>query len=293
MVALSLALGACAGDTPAWMTRLEDSRFLWEMSIPGTHDSGAMLEPLPGLAKTQELTIAEQLDAGVRFLDLRARIVDDELWLYHGAIDQDQAFDDVFDEMYAFLDANPGEVIIASLKEETAPSNATKAFDAIVGEYVAKSPAHWRLDATLPPLGGARGRIVLVRRFSSQVTPFGIDAAPWADDATFEISNDAQLYVQDEYTVENNDEKWNAIEQLVANPTSGVLHLDYTSGYQTNAMGLPNILAVSDDINARLDAKLATAIAQKERIAPCVYVMDHVTRERVQALIDLNVFEPL
>ncbi len=264
------------------MSRAPDSRELWELVIPGTHDSGAMLEPLLGLAATQDLTIAEQLEAGVRFFDLRARIVEDSFWLYHGSIDQDQAFADVFATLYAYLDANPSETIIASLKEEATPSNATKAFDAIFADYVAQSPEHWLLGEAFPSLGEARGKIVLVRRFSSTMAPLGIDAAPWADDATFTITN--RLRVQDEYTVDDNNAKWAAITALLDEPRiAGTLYLDYTSGYQTNDMGLSNILAVSDDINARLDETLAN-----EAILPVVFVMDHVTSERVRAVIDAN-----
>jgi 1-phosphatidylinositol phosphodiesterase len=290
-IAVTVSLGACAGDA-AWMSRLEDSRGIWDIMIPGTHDSGALLEPLPGLAKTQELTIAEQLDAGVRFLDLRARIVDDQFWLYHGAIDQDQAFDDVFDTMYAFLDANPTEVIIASLKEETAPSNATKAFDTIFAEYVAKSPEHWDLRTRLTHLGEVRGRIMLVRRFSSTMSPLGIDASPWQDNATFRIDNgETKLLVQDHYAVDNNDDKWSAIQSVLGTYESLALRLDFTSGYHTNDMGLPNILAVSDDINARLDATLDPRDAGS--IAPTILIMDHVTPERVKRVLEVNIFEPL
>ncbi len=294
---VAIALGVlgtlgCGPDpvaVPEWISSLDDAVHLSELIIPGTHDSGALLEPLPGLAATQTLTIEEQLDAGVRFLDLRARIVDDELWLYHGAIDQDQAFTDVFATMYAFLDAHPDEVLVASLKEETAPANATKTFDAIFSEYVAASPEHWELGTVVPRVGDARGRIVLLRRFPTTMAPLGIDASPWEDDTTFAINNDAWIRVQDEYTVESNDAKWSAIEELHFRSEPGILSINFTSGYHTNEMGLPNILAVSDDINARLDAKFATA----ESLRPLILVMDHVTRDRVRAVILANRFEAL
>lgn len=288
-------LGACNENdavVPLWMSSIDDSVHLSQLVIPGTHDSGAMLEPLAGLAATQDLTIAEQLDAGVRFLDLRARIVDDQFWLYHGAIDQDQAFADVFATMYAFLDTHPDEVIIASVKEETAASNATKTFDAIFAEYVAGSPEHWDLRTTVPNLGDARGKIVLLRRFPTAMAPLGIDASPWEDDATFAITNDAWIRIQDEYTVENNEEKWNAIQALHGRSEGGILSIDFTSGYQTNEMGLPNILAVSDDINARLDAKFADELPGLQT-RPMIFVMDHVTRERVRAVILANKIEQL
>lgn len=122
-----------------------------------------------------------------------------------------------------------------------------------------------------------------MRRFPASPA-VGIDASPWADNATFSIANAAALRVQDEYVVTDNAAKWAAIEALLDEPRApATLYLDYTSGYQTDAMGLPNILAVSDDINARLDARLAAA-----PLPPGVLVMDFVTRARVAAVIDSN-----
>ena len=286
-LACIVAAGCIGTAEPAWMSGIDDTRSLTALSIPGTHDSGALHEPLAGLAKTQALTIAEQLDAGVRFLDLRARIIDDAFWLYHGSIDQDQAFVDVFATMYAFLDANPTETIIASLKEEAMPTGATRTFDAIFADYVAASPDRWHLGRAVPTLGDARGKIVLVRRFSTTIaSPLGIDAAPWADNATFSIDNgDAALRIQDEYIVTDNNAKWAAIEALLAEPGApSTLYLDYTSGYQPTPMGLPDILAVSNDINARLDTRLATAPDAPRG----VLVMDYVTAARIGAVIQRN-----
>lgn len=270
------------------MSAAADGASLASLVIPGTHDSGALHEPLLSLAKTQDLTIEEQLAAGVRFFDLRARIIDDAFWLYHGSIDQDQAFADVFATMYAFLEANPSEVLVASLKEEAPPTGATLPFDAVFASYVAAAPERWHLAPTVPTVGEARGTIVLVRRFSA-TEPVGIDAAPWADNATFSIANAAALRVQDEYVVTDNTAKWTAITRLLDEPRDGAtLFLDYTSGYRPTDMGLADILAVSDDINARLDQRLASGA-----VASGILVMDHVTRERVQAVIDANEFAPL
>lgn len=44
---------------------------LWEMSIPGTHDSSARTNYFSYADKCQTWSITEQLDHGVRFLDLR------------------------------------------------------------------------------------------------------------------------------------------------------------------------------------------------------------------------------
>src|SRR5688500_16988143 len=56
-----------------WMGSLPDATNVAQLSIPGTHDSGARTEPVGGTAKCQNLSIADQLTAGVRYLDIRCR----------------------------------------------------------------------------------------------------------------------------------------------------------------------------------------------------------------------------
>ena len=53
------------------MKNLSDNSKITEFSIPGTHDSGALL-PIP-FAQTQKLSFANQLNNGIRFLDIRLR----------------------------------------------------------------------------------------------------------------------------------------------------------------------------------------------------------------------------
>ena len=51
--------------TKGWMGELDDSHLLSELSIPGTHDSGAEAPEQVGAA-TQTWNIYEQLQAGIR-----------------------------------------------------------------------------------------------------------------------------------------------------------------------------------------------------------------------------------
>ncbi|MBR4240627.1 MAG: hypothetical protein IKR97_00230, partial [Eubacterium sp.] len=60
-----------------WMSVIRDETKLTEITMPGTHDSCARkfhnedaFGVLSGISKCQNLTIREQLDAGVRFLDV-------------------------------------------------------------------------------------------------------------------------------------------------------------------------------------------------------------------------------
>ena len=85
--ALIAAVAGCSEPSsgePDWMADLDDTRMVAELTIPGTHDSGARFDLAQGLAKCQDLTIADQLAAGVRFFDLRCRHVQDQFLIYHG-----------------------------------------------------------------------------------------------------------------------------------------------------------------------------------------------------------------
>src|SRR5436190_13544256 len=59
----SFVLAAALPDSHAasqnWMAPLNSGLYVSQLSIPGTHDSGARFEPVSGTAKCQNLTIAE------------------------------------------------------------------------------------------------------------------------------------------------------------------------------------------------------------------------------------------
>jgi 1-phosphatidylinositol phosphodiesterase len=282
------ACGGADGSEADWMADLADARGVAEISIPGTHDSGALHEPSPGLAQAQRIAIADQLAAGVRYFDVRCRHIADAFLIFHGPIDQDQTFDEVLATMAQFLDEHPGETLIVSVKEEALPQRNTRSFEATFAAYVAQAPDRWYLGDTLPRLGDVRGRLVLLRRFAASAAPLGIDGSAWADDATFSLTTAASLRIEDAYIVTDNAVKWTAITALLAEARGGdaaTLFLDYTSGYQTIG-GLPNIPSVADDINARLDGLLADPDNAHARLG--VLVMDFVTAARARAIIATN-----
>ncbi|WP_309434196.1 phosphatidylinositol-specific phospholipase C [Chryseobacterium sp.] len=273
----------------SWMSGLQDNISLSKISIPGTHDSGARVDPpvLSGTAKTQDLSIAEQLNAGVRFLDIRCRHIDNAFAIHHGAIYQNLNFDDVLNACYAFLNSHPSETIIMSVKEEYDASNTTRSFEQTFDSYVQKNPSKWDLGANIPTLGSVRGKIKLLRRFSSGTTK-GINASPWADNTTFDINNSGvQLKVQDYYKVTNNDDKWNGISSLLneaKNDTNGKLFVNFTSGYKPGIFGIPSIPTVSNNINPRLKTFFQTNTQGSFGIMP----IDFVNAELSELIVKTN-----
>lgn len=281
-IALPAACAFAGGGD--WMSRLDGGLSLSRLSIPGSHDSGALLEPLAGTAKCQTLTVARQLEAGVRFLDIRCRHQGDAFRIHHGAVDQKLTFAEVLDATCGFLTENPGETVIMSIKEEHTASGNSRSFEATFDSYVARNPSKWLLDASIPTLAKARGKIVLFRRFAAASTPKGIHAAPWPDRATF---NSGDLRVQDEYVVTDPDKKWARILALLEEARGGdpdTLYLNFASGYVPGLFGMPDIPAVSGSIHPRLDGFFAA----RPRGRFGVVVMDFVDADRCEAIYRTN-----
>jgi Phosphatidylinositol-specific phospholipase C, X domain len=186
-----------AANNPGWMAQVPDSTSLAAMSLPGTHDTlGIEGGLLPSAYETQQdegisaQTLTAQLDAGIRAIDIRVRIVNSgtAFAIHHTDVYEDANFDDVLTKAQAFLAANPSETILLSLHGECDgdtteggigfgtpghcaddPSNATEAMrESIFQSYLARYPGLFyspsvtgSSTADMPTLGAVRGHIVL------------------------------------------------------------------------------------------------------------------------------------
>ncbi len=269
----------------SWMGALPDATFLNDIAIPGTHDSGATKDfILAGTAKCQSLSIAEQLAVGVRFFDIRLRRVDGELHVYHGYVDQKLTFDEVLSACYAFLTENPSEALIMCVKEEYDASGTNSAFDAMVLAKIKENAAYWHTTPSVPTLGAVRGKIVLMRRYSTSGN-LGINASSgWTDNATFTLNTgSAVLSVQDRYRNESADEKWSAVSAMFQKMQykKNVYYINFTSGYVGDS--IPNINTIKDGVNPKLIEYLKTA---PDFVG--IMVVDFVTDEIASLVYEVN-----
>ncbi|MFF0477306.1 phosphatidylinositol-specific phospholipase C [Streptomyces sp. NPDC004284] len=155
------APAASAVDVRAWMGEKGDGTPLQRLTIPGTHDSGARFGG--AWSECQNTTVAQQLDSGVRFLDVRCRVTGGSFAIHHGASYQNMMFGDVLVACRDFLAAHPSETVLMRVKQEySEESDAT--FRAVFDDYLDRRG--WRslflIGDTLPLLGEARGRVVLL-----------------------------------------------------------------------------------------------------------------------------------
>lgn len=88
------------------------------LSIPGTHHSGS-IGGLFGFAQTQDLDLSDQLNSGIRFLDIRLAQSQDNLFIYHDMIYMGKSYMDILAICSNFLGEHPSETILMSIQEES------------------------------------------------------------------------------------------------------------------------------------------------------------------------------
>ncbi|MGH3325642.1 MAG: phosphatidylinositol-specific phospholipase C [Streptomyces sp.] len=177
------AAAAGAPGPEAWMSQLPDGADLRDLTIPGTHNSGAQYGG--PWAECQNTGIAAQLSTGIRFLDIRCRLFEGSFTIHHGAAYQRLNFDDVLGGCRDFLSGQPSETVLMRVKQEYSEESADR-FRLVFEDYL--DGRGWRslfrLAPTLPTLGEARGRVVLLGDSD------GLPGVRYGDAALFDIQDD-------------------------------------------------------------------------------------------------------
>ncbi len=195
-----------------WMKGIDDSTPLTQISIPGSHDSGAFHSIADLSGKCQDMSIKEQLNAGIRFFDIRLQQRENKLKVVHGIVDQKLDFSDMLGDFDAFLKASPKEGLIVSIKEESSSVGSTISFEESLKLALDEHDSFWERGRELPStLGELRGKICLVSRYKGNT--IGIPAYNgWIEHDkgskanTFDIP-DSNLHIQDFFKIYDIEDK--------------------------------------------------------------------------------------
>lgn len=198
-------------DGPCWMKYVDDNKFLDELSIPGTHDSGTCsvdkdTEPQSSQVKCQQDYIPTQLLEGIRYFDIRLGKGDNP-GICHGDFylfkkDGDYLhLSDVIGYFKKFLNENPREALIMLASrgnDEATDESITTAFAKVMAEH----PDLFYTSSHVPTLGEVRGKIVLLRRFrlagnSVSGHTWGLDLTEWDDKIKAHSDSATMCLVQD------------------------------------------------------------------------------------------------
>jgi 1-phosphatidylinositol phosphodiesterase len=259
-----------------WMAGILDGTPISAISIPGTHDSCARFEYELVRTRCQWFSVTQQLNRGIRFLDIRCRYEADSqsgrsqgifFPIHHAATFQNIFFEEVQAQCIAFLTQNPTEFILMNIQMEYDCTNNDqgcgdqfrKKFLELTAPYQAQ---YWYMKNSIPKIEDCRGRIVLIRAYDP--TPHatkgwgrGADAE-WTDGAQggglewngFNhdgLSHNAVFRTQNGWQKWSGTDKGNEVESYIKhapqNATNGHITLNFASyasdeGPGPNAAGM-------------------------------------------------------
>ena len=216
-----------------WITPLDGSIYVSQMSIPGSHDAatGENMATIIGdlFAQTQDQNLQTQWNLGVRAFDLRPAIYKrrptDELWLYHGKTRVAISWAKAMNTIKANLTDHPGEFAIVLFRHEdesTLYKNTnTTDFDNYMKAWVNANKSwivDWRPDITIDE---CRGKLILISRFNGS-WDYGCFTG-WSHDAagtTTTVRNASNskkgtMYVQDYYNPSSHATKFTSIKNYL------------------------------------------------------------------------------
>ena len=275
-----------------WMSAIRGETNITELTVPGTHDSCARKfanEDIFGftsrIAKCQSLNITEQLNAGVRFLDIRCEVDSSthSVKTVHGSVDcwngNDYYYlDFLFRDIYNWLDEHPSESVFLMIKEDDgnvgAPTFTSAIYEYIHGYgqnkyfYGEDYDYHnyWYLDKTVPTLNQVRGKIVLFNRFDRYIASSGSTASEEESGQKIKYDNQestsltspnyvtgqdwssgAKYHVQDMYKLSVDDKLTAVQENLSLGHYRGEYYLNFTS--TTTSASVPTPESYANSIN--------------------------------------------
>ncbi len=286
-----------------WMGKLADEKALSLLSIPGSHDSGSRHSIADVAGICQDLTIEEQLNAGVRFFDIRLRADHNDLKVCHGYIDQGLTFSDVRKTFTAFLQNHPSEGIIVSVKAEQESAESTKTFDELI-RWQIDDDSYWYRETSIPDtLGEIRGKAVLLSRYSGSTVGIPAPEGAWKSPASAESGNtfelavpDGVLCIQDHFKLNPVDKKKTEFQDLLDRADSydavqlaadvlankQKLYLNFASGYLEGGFPPTYSLSIAPEMNRYV--KEAVKNVSKTGIV----ILDFVSDELCQSIYEVN-----
>ncbi|KAK5883526.1 hypothetical protein CesoFtcFv8_019847 [Champsocephalus esox] len=257
---------------PSWMASIPDDQPLSQVTLPGTHNTMALYGGV--YAECQTWSLASQLRAGVRYLDVRLRHINGKLKLHHGVSYQRGHFGHVLQGVADFLWEYPSETVLMRVKEEC--SETYDIYGAVV-DYIHRY-IHWDLlwhSRIVPTVGEARGRLIILQDFPGPDLGVRYGSMDIADDWKVPTL----LHVED---------KWQSVYQhLEAAPAGNLaqIYLTYSSG--AGVFAYPRAVALR--VNAQLFDYLSAKTDQKQRLG--IICMDFPAAPTIQMIIDFQLRE--
>jgi 1-phosphatidylinositol phosphodiesterase len=155
---------------PDWMSKIPN-KLVSEMTIPGTHDTCARVSVF-GFIQTQTWPLAEQLKAGIRYVDIRCMHYENRFEVHHDMFYCGVSFDNVLSIIKDFLTNYPSEGFIMRIREDFKAMFCTRSFEETFIDYLNKNKDLVYLAQGVPYLDDIRGKIWILINFDSSIKCF-------------------------------------------------------------------------------------------------------------------------
>eukprot|EP01100_Stratorugosa_tubuloviscum_P005094 TRINITY_DN230_c1_g2_i1.p1 TRINITY_DN230_c1_g2~~TRINITY_DN230_c1_g2_i1.p1 ORF type:complete len:381 (-),score=176.84 TRINITY_DN230_c1_g2_i1:1129-2226(-) len=267
-----------------WLSKIDDNKYITELSIPGTHNSAALKG---AFSICQNKNILKQLEIGIRFLDIRCRHVQDNFLIYHGVCNQNLTFQEICEICYQFLEKNPKETILMLINKENKPKKNKLTFEQCFLKLIEnKKEEFWFLLNQNAQLFQVRRKIILLRRFKAK-NELGINVTKWANNTTFTIQNES-IYceIQDAYIFVN----WKAKQKLmlmrnlfskITTSNTNIFFINYASASGGN-IGIPDPKAIA----RRMNKYLYEYLEQNQLPRLGIVVVDFINKKMAKLIIN-------
>lgn len=286
-----------------WMKGISEQKLLSEINIPGTHDSGTKnIEKEVGKYQCQNLSISGQMKIGVRYFDIRCtprKDKGDAQYINHASVPclnecgKELTLDEVIETGKQFLLKNPTETLIYQIKNEGGGSNDKRLCN-YLGKYI-NNDEIWS-KPYIPQLKEARGKIVLVRRFTFKANIFnltedkyGINLSSWDSECfwkmhtnTFVHVND-NAWVQDRYMVGIRN-KYGVVERAISEMNNPDRKPSKEWAICLSSCTIPSPVKTSCEINKRLLSTQSPINAKKIG----TFIVDFATEQLIRKIYMTN-----
>lgn len=185
-----------------WMSLYPDNFPLLKMLIPGTHDTEAVFftgltgSVAAGLGQCQAHHIKEQLEKGVRAVDIRLRPwYGKELYVAHGVLNTEvELSKHILPDMVNFLKNNPSETIFMMVKDENTADGYLQQWSDLFSQAINNPEFRSYFGPSVnvdTKLGEVRGKIILMTRINmAKYRPefnVGLRFNVWAENSRHQV----------------------------------------------------------------------------------------------------------
>lgn len=278
-----------------WLNMVDSTRSICELVIPGTHDTMTR-DCHDNYYKTQNLALQEQLEIGVRFLDIR---LTKEMVAAHREWVSTISAQTIIDTVSTFLTHNPTEFVLMRIQNTNEEKNDFLEYKHALHSVIKENRFHFLMPIETnykqetryrwPTIAEAKGKIVAIECAPMDFQIPWIDGKRWA----YSWHQNAQIRLQDDWGGPEIKDKMQAIKELLYYPALGndeesiklyLNHISATNGILANPVGYAKIL--NPQTEKLMDKTVVCA--EQRSLSKGVMIIDFIDVIFAEKVIALN-----